>query len=1490
MLATVTGRTEEGIPSSAYLPAQGQAFFLLTDTSFSSHDNAKVRLEVPGRDYAKYQLQDYGGVDVTLYRVPQPLEFLKRQPNLHRIELAGQYQGEGLSNTLSYLWDNWYNKSRRAWQRLFSYESRKIVTEEEPRLKLGDQIKKPSEYRPQPQFAPIKGLDRVQRFRYPIWDANTIAKPANADLEGSSSNFSQTNPNNFYIPFGKLQPGLYLVEGVIANFRATALLFVTDTVAITKITSQEMLVWTADRSAGKARANVRVMWSDGTGVLQSGMTDAQGVAYLKHSSPEQSYLLGEDDAGGVFVSENFYYDAEIYSTQFYTFTDRPLYRPGDTVHIKSLGRRFLNAHESARIADAAAEITLLDPSGTALFNQRLNWHAEDGLATHFKLPENAVGGGYDIRLVHDGISYNASFRVAEYVKPHFEIHLTPKKPDFKTGEPIEATIKLAYPDGKPVANGHLQVSIRAQAISMVNGEMRYMGQFPVELKQQDYAVDSNGEVQLQLPAAEKPSRYIFTLFATDGAAYRVKRTQELLIERGAGQFAMRSSKRLSQIGETVNVTLSAINSGTEWPAEWQWIRLEDQSRKTGALGTDHFELNFEQPGHYSIILLDEKGNTVGSLAHRVQGADSGKETGRLEITLDQPSYRIGDVAHALIDFPVTVDEALFTLERDNVQAHSLLSNGADWIKLERVSGTQWKADIEVKQDYQPNLTFSVLFVKEGEYHFENAGLQIEQPQIDIRIAADKDQYAPGEKVNLVISTQINGNPIATQLSVGVVDEMIYALQPEVAPDISDFFYHPRRNNVKTNASLNFISYDLALASLPEPPPSTRTERAVKVLERPRRDNIDTAAWWPSLKTDANGEVKVEFNMPESLTRWRITARAMAAEGQVGQKTAYVRSEKPVYAVWSGPRQFRQQDEPVSNFVLFNRLNELRQAKVKISGAANAELDVSLKPGANFIDVPLPPGAEGELIAQIQTDDSVQDSLALTVTRTPVLWQFPQQQSLSIGAGSVPLNLPADARAIRLRARTPADAWSNVFDALLDYPYGCVEQTASRLLPLSLSLENNDNEVLQNRLRTELQSQRLRLVQLAGPNARFTWWGEGLAEDAFLTTYAYFADWHASRALQLNVPVEHWNAVLKVYENAADLPFLQQVLMVWMAQQMSLPVKTQIEGLLTQAYDASRYTDIDMAANDSLVLYAPNNSVAHSAADVLLTQMAKAQQVALPSDWSIRLSAAVNQVQNTPNAFARMVLALYQNANDTQKEQLLDQFAADMPTIERGLALAMLNLQWKPMNTRLKLNTAGWKATVAASGSTEWLWLSDKSLPENISAEGVGAVELFYHSASQQAKQLPVKIERNLRKLVASEKALEFTLEAATWDTLESNALYLDEIRLTPQAGTDFKYGLLEVPLPPGADVEGTSWGIGLRLDPTKPETQPIEAKPYETGKMSYRVAVDRLAEAVTIQHLVRFSAPGKFELPPTRYWRMYAPNAAAYSDEPGKVTNVAVKR
>lgn len=57
-------------------------------------------------------------------------------------------------------------------------------------------------------------------------------------------------PGNVYIPLGKLKPGLYLVEALVGKYRATTVVFVSNSVAVSKVAGDELLVWTARKHEG----------------------------------------------------------------------------------------------------------------------------------------------------------------------------------------------------------------------------------------------------------------------------------------------------------------------------------------------------------------------------------------------------------------------------------------------------------------------------------------------------------------------------------------------------------------------------------------------------------------------------------------------------------------------------------------------------------------------------------------------------------------------------------------------------------------------------------------------------------------------------------------------------------------------------------------------------------------------------------------------------------------------------------------------------------------------------------------------------------------------------------------------------------------------------------------------------------------------------------------------------------------------------------------
>ena len=67
---------------SYYQPRVGEEFFLLSETSYGTGEEATVRIEISRQSADVYE---YGGVDIALYRIPDPIAFLKAQRNLHRV-------------------------------------------------------------------------------------------------------------------------------------------------------------------------------------------------------------------------------------------------------------------------------------------------------------------------------------------------------------------------------------------------------------------------------------------------------------------------------------------------------------------------------------------------------------------------------------------------------------------------------------------------------------------------------------------------------------------------------------------------------------------------------------------------------------------------------------------------------------------------------------------------------------------------------------------------------------------------------------------------------------------------------------------------------------------------------------------------------------------------------------------------------------------------------------------------------------------------------------------------------------------------------------------------------------------------------------------------------------------------------------------------------------------------------------------------------------
>jgi len=288
-----------------------------------------------------------------------------------------------------------------------------------------------------------------------------------------------------------------------------------------------------------------------------------------------------------------------------------------------------------------------------------------------------------------------------------------------------------------------------------------------------------------------------------------------------------------------------------------------------------------------------------------------------------------------------------------------------------------------------------------------------------------------------------------------------------------------------------------------------------------REDFRTAVWWsPALRTGADGTVVVgPVKFAESLTRWRITARAVDAKTRVGSSTTTVRTAKQVLTRLTAPRFLRASDTAFVPWTLHSLLGKDADADfvasasgLRIDGpsggrevlAAGAVLVRDLKVTA------LAPG-EGRLAAELRTTGG-RDAVALAI---PVLPQgVPKALAVSRQADNAPLELPplvlpatAEPGTARLRILVEpsvAQAVGAALPYLLDYPHGCTEQTMSRLLPAVVAKAAKDRFGIAPRGRLAEVGRMVdagvaRLRELRHEDGGFGWW-ERDASDPYMTAY------------------------------------------------------------------------------------------------------------------------------------------------------------------------------------------------------------------------------------------------------------------------------------------------------------------------------------------------------------------------------------------------------
>ena len=861
---------------------------------------------------------------------------------------------------------------------------------------------------------------------------------------------------------------------------------------VTKRSHEGMTAWVTDLEARRPVPGARVRLYGPKGHRQDVTADANGLARLALGQVAGEMVAIATHGGAVALTKPGYWSADS-KHQIYAFTERPVYRPGQQVKFKAMVRaREHGAYRPTRGETVA--VSVKDALGADVMARSYttsDLSAFDGVVD---LPDGAPLGEYRMELKAGEDYEYVAFSVADYRKPEYKVEVAPAKPRYVQGDQAEVGLLTSYYFGAPVPGAKLDVTVYEAPLygGFAPEEGFFAGYFEEPgyepswgfgdvVKQEQIVADAQGRarVQVALPRAGADDEgwrgdkvYTVAVEAIDASGRPVKAHESFVATQADTKLTLDADQALYAGGAAIGVSVKTADHDGKPVAtsvDVKVLRLETE-KKTTKEGDEYDEtkripvfsgrvqtdargmgtLTIPSPGDGSFeiegTVQDARGRAARDMAWAWVAAGEGGggsyRYGALQVLLDKKVYKPGDKAKALVVAPVANAAVLVTVEGSRLHEARVIT----------LKGTSGLVEIPVTAAFKPNAFVSAVLVDHKEFMETDRSLNVlpEDKFLKVAVKTAKARVEPGDQVTYAIEAKDwKGRPVDAEVAFGVVDEAIYAIEPDRTPDIRGFFHGPRWNTVTTSYSFA-EDYSGGLDKFaPDPRVRARFE--------------DTAAWFPAVRTGADGKAEVSVTLPDNLTTWVASAHAATADTRVGAashrliaaKDLLVRLETPRFAV-SGDRvvisaiAHAYTDGPVTVDLA------LEAQGLDVTGVAPKR--VTLQPGgAERVSWEVLVPAEGLTKARVIARPverhvkgdamelpipalayGVEDFATFAVAAAP---ERPGSADFEVPGGT----LPGATLTARLHV-SPLPAIASAITYLHQYKYGCVEQTMSRFLP------------------------------------------------------------------------------------------------------------------------------------------------------------------------------------------------------------------------------------------------------------------------------------------------------------------------------------------------------------------------------------------------------------------------------------------------------------
>ena len=659
-----------------------------------------------------------------------------------------------------------------------------------------------------------------------------------------------------------------------------------------KSSTSDSLVWLTDLETGKPiHKSQVVVYDEGLNAIGEGSTNKDGLVYLELPSPEDPYsnrfALVDDGKNFGFAFDEWgsgisVWDFGIWSSYYapadqlkaYVYTERPIYRPGQSVYFKGVVRQ--DNDLDYRLPEQSKVAVKISNFKETVYESELILSDFGGFDGELLLDQEVVLGYYTLEVFNpedDQSIGSITFNVAEYRKPEFQVKLNLSPKNILMGESFTAEVQADYYSGGSLEGADVSWTLTSEPFNFVPPDDLSSFNFTdIEedtYREEDYedegaeiiaegtgSTDSNGHFSLDLKAdlmKAKSSRILtFEATVTDISKLSVSNRSEVIAHLSGVYPGVKPRSYVGIAGEEEVFELVALDwegkrlSGQELTVEIverKWYSVQEQDASGQVQWTSTVEeipiveydevvtdnnglatVSFTPPNGGVFRAKVSSGDTEGNQGHAsaymwVSGDEfiPWRQTNdrSFDLVADKKNYSPGDIAEILIASPFQGEAyALVTAERGRIHHQEVIL----------VNSNSTVYELPISSDLVPNVFVSVMVVKgvdstnpRPNYKMGIVELSVNthQQALTVEITPDRQTAGPGEQVFFDIrTTDYEGKPVSSEIAVGLSDLATLSLLPPNSPPILEFFFSERTLGVWTSVPIG-LSLDEYNASIEE---------------------------------------------------------------------------------------------------------------------------------------------------------------------------------------------------------------------------------------------------------------------------------------------------------------------------------------------------------------------------------------------------------------------------------------------------------------------------------------------------------------------------------------------------------------------------------------------------------------------------------------------------------------------------------------------------